>query len=70
MSSSRLPPMRFSAVFTDMMATCPGQVTAYGLCVKRKLEGGDLIKGACTEEFAALKQCFTSSLRRLRAARR
>jgi hypothetical protein len=70
MSSSRLPPMRFSAVFTDMMATCPGQVSAVRVVREAQVEGGDLIKGACTEEFAALKQCFTSSLRRLRAARR
>ncbi len=46
------------------------QVTAYGLCVKARVQDGSLVRDACAPEFSAMKQCALASLSRLRAARR
>jgi hypothetical protein len=64
----RAPPVRFSALFGQMLDDCPTEVAAYGSCVARRLE--HLEKDACVREFAALKACSERTLGALRAQNR
>jgi hypothetical protein len=64
----RLPPLRLSSVFGQMMTDCPAQVAAYGQCLSANLD--NLRKDACAAEFAAMRQCATTALGKVRAGRR
>ena len=40
------------------------KVSAYGICIKSKIDGGDLERGACDLEFKALRKCFAAAKKR------
>ena len=52
---------RLGSVFAKMLATCPNDVSAYGACLRQKVAEGQLEKGACEAQFAALARCFVRS---------
>ena len=54
------PPNRMTAAFNGMKKTCPDAIRTYATCVTTHHQMGDLEKGSCQEEFAAVKRCFQS----------
>ncbi len=60
-------PLRFSAMFAQMLVECPAQIAAYGACVKANID--NMQKGTCDREFAGLKACSQKVLTDMRAAR-
>ena len=58
MSGAKQQAPRVGAVFAKMLATCPNDVSAYGACLRQKVAEGQLEKGACEAQFAALARCF------------
>jgi hypothetical protein len=67
MSASVRRPVRFSAIFGQMLQECPAQIASYGGCVSAHL--GKLEKDVCSAEFAVLKACSERALTKLRRSR-
>ena len=54
------PPNRMTTAFNAMKKTCPDAIRTYATCVATQHQLGDLEKGSCQDEFAAVKKCFQS----------
>ena len=59
--SVEAPPPVEEPTFAKMLAACPQDVSAYGACLRQKVAEGQLEKGACEVQFAALARCFAKS---------
>ena len=46
------------------MAACPGQVAAYGECIRRHAAPpAEVTRGCCAAEFSAMKECVMAQVR-------
>lgn len=61
-------PLRFSAVFAQMLTECPAQIAAYGGCIKTNID--NIAKDSCSKEFAALKACSEKVIKSRSSKRR
>lgn len=60
-------PNRLTQYYSRMKTeVCPDAIRAYSTCVTTTNEEGDLVKGSCQEEFAAVKECFRTVRRQAR----
>ena len=66
-ATSQQVPNRFTQVYSRMKSdACPEAIRAYSACVATVNEEGDLVKGSCQEEFAAVKECFRNVRNQMR----
>lgn len=54
--------MAHRAVRVVTLLGCDAQIAGYGMCLQAKSTTG-LERGACDEEFKALKRCFLQAVR-------
>ncbi|CAM9873963.1 unnamed protein product [Pylaiella littoralis] len=59
---------KMGKAFTKMTTACPQQIAGYGMCVQAKSTTG-LERGACDEQFRALKRCFLQAAKGVKATR-
>lgn len=58
-------PNRLTATFSEMKLICPDAIKLYGTCVANHHSAGNLDRNSCAKEFAVVKDCFRSVLKKI-----
>jgi hypothetical protein len=57
-------PNKLTVAFNEMKLVCPDAIKLYANCVSTHHNNSTLDKNCCAEEFAVVKECFRSVLKK------